>query len=311
MPNAISGVLLIDKPSGMTSHDVVNRVRRTLGQRSVGHLGALDPLATGILPIVLGKMTRLAQFYANSSKTYDGCIQFGVATDTYDAEGRVIAIAPTPLNLSFNELRAAALEFVGVMDQTPPPFSAKKVDGIPAYKLARKQKGVFLRPVRVQIESFEISSFDNDRAQFQIEVSSGTYVRSIAHELGRRLRCGGHLESLRRSRFAEFALSEAHSLQAIDLARQNGRLESLLICPRELLPQIPSVSVADEVVARIQRGQRVTLAEPSSALQVKVYSELGELAAIATRISDAEFHAGVVFAESRSAQESIQMTGAN
>src|ERR1700678_4851719 len=145
----MNGVLVIDKPAGLTSHDVVNRVRRILGQRSVGHLGTLDPSATGVLPIVLGNLTRLAQFYLHSEKTYEGVIRFGFATDTYDADGE----PTTPLQdvqINYAEIRALTAQFQGVVEQMPPPFSAKRIAGVPAYKLARKNQPVDLKPVRVE-----------------------------------------------------------------------------------------------------------------------------------------------------------------
>ena len=147
----MNGVLIIDKPQGLTSHDVVNRVRRILGERSVGHLGTLDPSATGVLPMVVGSFTRLAQFYAHSEKTYEGVIRFGFSTDTYDADGEATSTARSVI-LNATEVEALAAEFRGTLEQTPPPFSAKKIGGVPAYKLARKQREVQLQPVRVEIE---------------------------------------------------------------------------------------------------------------------------------------------------------------
>src|SRR5436853_1475507 len=146
----MNGVLVIDKPAGLTSHDVVNRVRRILQQRAVGHLGTLDPLATGVLPLVVGNLTRLAQFYTKSEKTYEGVIRFGFATDTYDAEGEPAGPAQQ-VALSLEQIRGVARRFQGTIEQTPPPFSAKKVQGVPAYKLARKKKDVVLKPMKVEI----------------------------------------------------------------------------------------------------------------------------------------------------------------
>src|SRR5579871_5235586 len=193
----MNGVLIIDKPAGLTSHDVVNRVRRIIGQRSVGHLGTLDPMATGVLPLVTGRFTRLAQFYVSSEKTYEGTIRFGFSTDTYDAEGDPTS-EPQTIQLKKDEIEALAEKFRGVIEQTPPPFSAKKIKGVPAYKLARKQKEVVLLPVPVEIKEFEILVVDADRVQFRARVASGTYMRSVAHDMGKALSCGAHLESLRR-----------------------------------------------------------------------------------------------------------------
>src|SRR5689334_11809361 len=188
----MNGVLVIDKPAGMTSHDVVNRVRRIAGERSVGHLGTLDPMATGVLPLVLGKLTRLAQFYTASDKTYEGDIQFGQATTTYDAEGEPIgdAHADTAATLTLDQIPTASERFRGEIQQTPPAFSAKKIQGVPAYKLARSNKPVDLSPVAVTVHEFVIEDLADARARFRAHVSSGTYVRCIAHELGQVLGVG-------------------------------------------------------------------------------------------------------------------------
>jgi tRNA pseudouridine55 synthase len=217
----MNGVIILDKPAGWTSHDVVARMRRILGQRSIGHLGTLDPLATGVLPLVTGSLTRLAQFYLSCEKTYEGRIRFGFATDTYDSEGQrasePVSVAPT-----LDQLRKLATGFVGVIDQVPPPFSAKKIQGVPAYKLARKQKEVVLKSVPVEIKEFEILSVAGDRAEFCARVASGTYMRSVAHEMGQRLGCGAHLESLRRTSVAEFGISQAHTLEEIETLCHSG-----------------------------------------------------------------------------------------
>lgn len=213
----MNGVIIIDKPTGWTSHDVVNRMRRILGQRSVGHLGTLDPLATGVLPLVVGNFTRLAQFYTACEKTYEGVIRFGFATTTYDADGDPVGRPQTDMS-GLDQLQQVAAQFVGVIEQIPPPFSAKKVHGVPAYKLARKHKEVDLKPVQIEIKEFSISAVGGDRATFRARVASGTYMRSIAHELGQRLGCGAHLESLRRTCVAEFSIADAHTLEEIQAA---------------------------------------------------------------------------------------------
>jgi|GEM_PF-138165 len=220
-PNFLmNGVLIIDKPSGLTSHDVVNRVRRILQQRSIGHLGTLDPMATGVLPLVTGNLTRLAQFYTTSEKIYEGTIRFGFATDTYDAEGQPTTPAQE-VSLSPEEIEAAAARFRGVIEQTPPPFSAKKIHGVPAYKLARQQKEVVLKPVQVEIKELAILAVEIDRVRFRARVASGTYMRSVAHEMGQLLTCGAHLESLRRTAVAEFTLEDAHTIEELAAAAGN------------------------------------------------------------------------------------------
>jgi tRNA pseudouridine55 synthase len=210
----MNAVLIIDKPAGLTSHDVVNRARRILGERSIGHLGTLDPMATGVLPLVTGSLTRLAQFYTASEKTYEGAIRFGFATDTYDAEGEPTTTTQE-VHLRSEEIESLATRFRGVIEQTPPPFSAKKIKGVPAYKLARQQKEVVLKPVQVEIKEFEILAVDTDRVRFRARVASGTYMRSVAHDMGRELACGAHLESLRRTAVAEFTLADAHTLEEL------------------------------------------------------------------------------------------------
>jgi len=290
----MNGVVVIDKPPGLTSHDVVNRVRRILGQRAVGHLGTLDPSATGVLPIVLGNLTRLAQFYAHSEKTYEGVIRFGFATDTYDADGE----PTTPLRdvqLNFDEARALAAQFQGVIEQMPPPFSAKKIAGVPAYKLARKKQPVEINPVAVEIKKFEILDTIADRATFRARVASGTYIRSVAHEMGQKLGCGAHLASLRRIAVAEFAIEDAHTLEALQAAMQQGIVESLLVHPRKLVPQLPSVTANEESAALIRSGRAVNLPEMSRAPQVKVFYGQRDLIAIATRIAGTLFHPRIVF----------------
>jgi len=210
----MNAVLIIDKPAGLTSHDVVNRARRILRERSIGHLGTLDPMATGVLPLVTGSLTRLAQFYTASEKIYEGTIRFGFATDTYDAEGEPTT-APQEVHLRPEQIETLAARFRGVIQQTPPPFSAKKIRGVPAYKLARQQKEVKLQPVQVEIKEFEILAVDRVRVHFRARVASGTYMRSVAHDMGRELACGAHLESLRRTAVAEFTLADAHTLEEL------------------------------------------------------------------------------------------------
>jgi len=295
MTQSTNGVLIIDKPAGLTSHDVVHRVRRIVGQRSVGHLGTLDPMATGVLPLVLGNMTRIAQFYLKSEKSYEGVIRFGFATDTYDAEGEA-ASTPQELTLSLDRLRQMSAKFHGIIEQMPPPFSAKKIQGVPAYKLARKKKDVVLQPVQVEIKEFELLTLDDSQASFRALVASGTYVRSIAHDLGQLAGCGAHLQSLRRTSVAEFTLEDAHTLEDFDGAVKSGELESILVHPRKLLPNMPGVTATDENLTRIRHGQAVNLPELSRAREVKVFYGQRELIAIATRVAGTLFHSKIVLA---------------
>src|SRR5208283_5378615 len=210
----INGVMIVDKPRGWTSHDVVARMRRLVGERSIGHLGTLDPMATGVLPLVLGRMTRLAQFYTASEKSYEGTIRLGLATDTYDCDGDPIGISQE-VNVTLEEVREAASALCGLIQQTPPPFSAKKIKGVPAYKLARKKQKVELQPVEVEVKEFTVCRLDGRLMEFCCRVSSGTYVRSLAHEMGQKLGIGAHLASLRRTVVAEFKLEQSWILEQV------------------------------------------------------------------------------------------------
>ena len=289
----MNGVLVVDKPAGLTSHDVVQRVRRLLQERAVGHLGTLDPMATGVLPLVLGRMTRLAQFYVGCEKSYEGEIRFGFATDTYDAAGD--ATGPgVPVEFSLEQLRAAAGRFQGRIEQMPPPFSAKKIQGVPAYKLARKKQEVPLKAVTVEVHEFEILGLEGERAAFRARVSSGTYLRSIAHDLGKGMGTGGHLARLRRTAVAEFALADARTLEEVETAVKSGKADEVLVHPRRLLPALPAVTAPEESLGKVCSGTAVNLPEMSGAKQVKVFRGQGELVAIATRVAGTLFHPRVV-----------------
>jgi tRNA pseudouridine55 synthase len=292
----LNGVMVVDKPAGWTSHDVVARMRKVLGERSIGHLGTLDPMATGVLPLVIGKMTRLCQFYEDSEKSYEGTIRFGFATDTYDADGEPLTAAQE-VQVTLEEVKIAASAFVGVMRQTPPPFSAKKIKGVPAYKLARKQQPVAIEPVEVEVRELAITGLEGNFCTFECRVSSGTYVRSIAHELGQKLGCGAHLASLRRTVVAEFRLEHAHTLEKIAEATANGHAADVFVHPRQLLPAIPCVTADDATIGNIRFGRSVNLAEFSGAKWVKVFAGQANLICMAKRVAGSLFHPKVVLIE--------------
>jgi len=295
----MNGLLIVDKPAGMTSHDVVAVLRRLAQERSVGHLGTLDPLATGVLPLMLGRMTRLAQFYLQAQKSYEGEIRFGWATDTYDADGEPLG-TPSAVRLTLEQVREAAARFMGDIEQMPPPFSAKKVRGVPAYKLARKKKPVALAPVKVRVEEFTLLALEGERARFRIRVGSGAYVRALAHDLGQALGVGAHLAGLRRTAVGEFDISQAHPLEELESAAPAGSLESLLVHPRRILPDLPAVTATDEALGRIRHGNPVNLPEMSRARQVKVFYGQNQLIAIATRVAGTLFQPKVVLVDSSS-----------
>jgi len=279
----MNGLLVLDKPSGVTSHDVVAIVRRSTGEKSIGHLGTLDPMATGVLPLLLGKYTRLAQFFGQADKHYTGHIRFGFATDTFDADG-VPATDARPLTQSFEVLRALGRKFHGDMDQLPPIFSAKKINGVAAHKLARAGVEVAVKPARITIHSFELTSLEGDTAAFTMSVSAGGYVRSVAHELGQLAGCGAHLSSLRRTQAGAFSLEQAITIDQLKSATV-AELEALLPHPRTLLPEMPSVTVDDQLAGRLRNGMQVNLPDFSKAPLVKVFTAPTELLAIGRRIA--------------------------
>ncbi len=278
----MNGLLVLDKPSGMTSHDVVAIVRRATGEKSIGHLGTLDPMATGVLPLLLGRYTRLAQFFGQADKSYEGRIRFGFATDTFDAEGQATS-ATHPLKLSLEELKTLATRFQGEMDQVPPVFSAKKINGVPAHKLARSGVEVPVRPARITIHHFCLQTLDGDEATFTMKVSAGGYVRSVAHELGQLAGCGAHLSALRRTQAGAFSLEHAITIE--DLKSASDAIESRLSHPRTLLPEMPSVTVDEQIAGKIRNGMQVNLPEFSQSPLVKVFTAPNELLAITRRVA--------------------------
>jgi len=289
----LNAVMVVDKPAGWTSHDVVAKARRILGERSIGHLGTLDPMATGVLPLVTGRMTRLAQFYTASEKAYEGTMRLGMATDTYDCDGEPVG-SKQEVHVTLEEIRAAAAGFLGQIQQVPPPFSAKKIQGVPAYKLARRKREVELEPVEVEVKEFVVSGMSGEVADFRCRVSSGTYVRSLAHEIGQKLGVGAHLASLRRTAAGEFTMEQSHTLEQIAEAAAQGRLEELCVHPRRVLPEIPAVTATDEDIAKIRNGRSVNLPEMSRSKWVKVFAGQSELVCLASRVAGTLFHPKVV-----------------
>jgi len=249
----MDGVLVVDKPRGLTSHDVVAMARRCLGERRIGHTGTLDPLATGVLPLACGRATRLVRFLTASDKDYDAGIRFGVSTDSYDITGRELTRSG---RLPTREAVEAALEPLrGEYLQIPPAYSAKKVGGQRAYALARRDEDVTLVPVPVRVTRAELVDFTGTSARVGITCSSGFYVRSFAHALGELVGTGACLESLRRTRSGEFALDRAVDLE--QLQRGGATVADRWIRLEELLPAWPSVRVSEEGRRRVSHGQEV------------------------------------------------------
>jgi len=279
----MNGLLVLDKPSGITSHDVVAIVRRATGEKSIGHLGTLDPMATGVLPLLLGKYTRLAQFFGQADKHYTGHIRFGFATDSFDADGTPAA-EEQPLTQSLEQLRTLGRRFHGELDQLPPIFSAKKINGVAAHKLARAGAEVAVKPARITIHSFDLTSLEGDTAAFAMSVSAGGYVRSVAHELGQLAQCGAHLSSLRRTAAGAFTLEQAITIDQLKNLSA-VEIETLLPHPRTLLPEMPSVTVDDQLAGRLRNGMQVNLPDFSQAPLIKVFTTPTNLLAIARRIA--------------------------
>lgn len=278
----MNGAVVVDKPSGWTSHDAVNRLRKIFNTKAVGHLGTLDPLATGVLPVLLNRATRLARFFTQSEKHYEAVVLFGYATDSYDADGTASTNPVTP-DFSSGQLEQVLDRFRGAFEQTPPPVSAKKIAGRPAYKLARKNLPVDLAAVTVTVHELTLRSFNGSEAAVSIHCSAGTYVRAIAHEAGQTLGCGAHLKSLRRTQSGPFHIAQAHTLEDLTALASGGRLSDALVPAQELLPEFP-VEVVDPITeAQIRNGRefRVSPFRSRPASQyVKALSRSGELIAI-------------------------------
>ena len=310
-PVAFDGVLVIDKPAGPTSHDIVACVRRTLSLKKVGHLGTLDPLATGVLPLVVGRATRLASLLAGASKQYDAVIRLGLITDTYDITGTVVggADAPRPdatsaeidgLQPSPETIAHAAAGFVGSYPQRPPPFSAKKIDGVRAYDLARRRQPVEVTPAQVTVEALTVLSIDGPRVRCRIVCSSGFYARSLAHDLGEVLGCGGCLETLRRERHGPFNLQAAVPLAQI--VEKSAWVATQFVPMGSLLPSIPAVVVSDQGARRVAHGNPLRVADmvPAAGLPLpnagrgRVLDERGRLLAVADRRGDGTLHPKIV-----------------
>jgi len=296
---SLNGLLILDKPSGMTSHDVVALVRRATGEKSIGHLGTLDPMATGVLPLLLGRYTRLAQFFGQAEKEYTGHIRFGFSTDTYDADGAATS-DPRPLTQSLAELQQLATPFHGEIDQLPPVYSAKKVGGIAAHKLARAGLPVPVKPARITIHDFRLLCLEGDTAGFAITVSAGGYVRSVAHELGLLAGCEAHLSTLRRTRAGAFSLADAITVDqlkaAADTPQPEVAFEALLPHPRTLLPEMPSVTVDEQTAGRLRNGMQVNLPEYTQAQLVKVFTSPTELLGVARRVAGTLMQPHVIIA---------------
>jgi len=296
-PENMDGVIVVDKPEGWTSHDAVNKLRRLAKTRRVGHLGTLDPIATGVLPLVIGRATRLARFYLSSGKEYEATVRFGFSTNTYDREGTATSPVTEPIILR-EQIEALLPKFEGTIPQTPPPVSAKKVGGAPAYKLVRKDIAFELKPVEVTIHSIELLACEESTVKIRVACSAGTYMRSLAHDWGQLLGCGAHLAELRRLSSSGFTLSQAMELRQLEELAQDGRLKRALIPAACLLPHFPSETVDAVTAAQIRHGRDFRVSPfgvRKESRFVKAISPDGKLLAIGEAILPHVYHPVLVF----------------
>lgn len=303
----IDGLLVIDKPTGPTSHDVVARARRALREKRIGHTGTLDPLATGVLPLVIGKATRLASLLSSDEKEYEAGIRLGATSDTYDAAGRLSSDGtPAAPDIEASDVERALEGFRGPFDQMPPPYSAKKVAGVPAYRLARQQKPTTLTAVRVTVHALELLAVEDGLVTVRVRTSPGFYVRSLAHDLGARLGCGAYLESLRRTHAGRHGLERSVTLD--ELERDPDAARGAMIPLEELAPELPSVRVTARGAERTAHGNFLTprdlaetgplpdpaRAEPGPGGRVRVMDGEGRLLAIAEAGPDGVLRPSIV-----------------
>jgi tRNA pseudouridine55 synthase len=292
----LDGVIVVDKPEGWTSHDVVNKVRRIAKTKKVGHLGTLDPIATGVLPLVIGRATRLARFYTHSDKIYEGVVRFGWSTDTYDSAGAATSRTVEP-HLNAAELERHLEGFRGEFLQTPPPVSAKKIGGKRAYELARQSVAVELEPVKVHVYELRLLGIEGSEIHLRAHCSGGTYMRSIAHDLGQMVGCGAHLARLRRLASGEFEIDQARTIAHLESLAAEDRLIDALVPPSAMLPGFPAVLVDETSVVSIRNGRNFPAspfrAHPASRY-VKAVTRQNELVAVGEVVLPNLYHPLVV-----------------
>jgi tRNA pseudouridine55 synthase len=292
---SVNGVIVVDKAEGWTSHDLVAKMRRLANTRKIGHLGTLDPIATGVLPLVIGRATRLAQFYAQSRKIYEAVIRFGFATDTYDRAGAPTSPETEP-HLFAQDLAPLLDRFRGEILQVPPPVSAKKVAGVRAYTLPR-HAAVELAPVPVWVYELHLLGIHGSEARVRACCSGGTYMRSIAHDLGQLLGCGAHLRDLRRVASAEFTIEQARTIVQLEEMAAGDHLREALIPAVHLLPGFPSLHVDPLTAGHIRQGRNFPVSPflvRQGSRYIKAVSSEGELIAIAEAVLPNLYHPTVV-----------------
>jgi len=276
----IDGILNINKPTGMTSHDVVAKVRKLLKQKRVGHAGTLDPAASGVLPICVGQGTRVAEYLSESGKVYTADILFGVVTDTYDAEGSIVRTTSTE-NLTLDQIEHVLPSFFGPQMQMPPLYSAIKLQGQPAYKRMRAGEEITLEPRPIIITQLDILTWQPPKLTLAIECSKGTYIRSLAYDLGERLGCGAHLVGLVRTRSGPFSLSDSISLDQLATSVENGTVEQYVHPSDSVLLQYPALMLDDGTTERVLHGNAFLYDIETKVELARVYDAIGRFVAIA------------------------------
>lgn len=276
--NAISGVLVVDKPVGLTSHDVVQIVRKGTNIRRAGHTGTLDPRASGVLVILIGPAVRLSEYVSASDKRYQAILRLGASTDTYDSEGQITSTAPVE-DITEEQFQNVLSQFVGEIEQVPPPYSAVKIKGKKAYEMAREGEEVELLPRTIQVYNLELLEWAPPEAVIDVYCSSGTYVRSLAHDVGIALGCGAHLVGLRRTKSGRFTLRDAVPLRKLREAFDMGNWYQYLIPAAEALSDWQAIELNQEMVEAVRHGHRIQAA-PGSGKMARGISEQGELVAL-------------------------------
>jgi tRNA pseudouridine55 synthase len=277
--NAISGALVVDKPVGMTSHDVVQAIRNGTGLRRAGHTGTLDPRASGVLVILVGPAVRLSEYVSASDKRYQAIIRLGGSTDTFDAEGKV-TLSKDPLNITETQFEEALKTFIGEIEQTPPPYSAVKVQGRKAYEMTRQGEEVDLTPRKITVHHLEVLEWAPPEVVIDVHCSSGTYVRSLANDLGVMLGCGAYLVGLRRTKSGRFSLRDSVPLRKLQEAFTAGNWYQYLIPAAEALGDWPAVELNPDEVEGVRHGHRVKVVGEPTETKVRGVSTQGELVAL-------------------------------
>jgi len=288
----LSGVLVVDKPAGMTSHDVVNQVRRLAGTRRVGHAGTLDPIATGLLVVLVGPTTRLSRYVMHGDKRYHCVVRLGETTKTYDAAGETVERRPVTVGRA--GIEAALGTFVGPLEQIPPMYSAIKVKGRKLYELAREGKEIQREPRKITIHALELLDWQPPDLTLDVVCSPGTYIRSLAHDLGQSLGCGGHIRALRRVASQPFSLAQAHPLVELEEHHRQDAFAQALLPPASALGTMPLIVIAPEQERAIRYGQAIDLAVKADPATVQAQDPHGNLIGILARVSETQYRPTLV-----------------